>query len=81
MNLVEALQGLAQPANVDTEEAYKLFLKSLKGILRDDIPVDFIKATLLALITLAGNRLAGIAATTGGTTRDITFEIATAAAA
>jgi hypothetical protein len=81
MNLVEALQGLAQPANVDTEEAYKLFLKSLKGILRDDIPVDFIKATLLALITLAGNRLTGIAATTGGTTRDITFEIATAAAA
>jgi hypothetical protein len=81
MNLVEALQGLAEPTDVDTEESYMLLLKSLKGILNQDVPPDFIKATLSALITLAGNRITGVTTTTEGTTNNITFQIATAIAA
>jgi hypothetical protein len=39
--------------DVRTEEAFRSLLGSLNGIIKNDVPVDFIKAVLLGLITIA----------------------------
>jgi hypothetical protein len=55
LNLCEALQGLGSEIDdVRTETDFSQLLGSLNGIVAHDVPPDFIKATLLALVRLAG---------------------------
>ena len=55
LNLCEALAGLGTEIDaVRTEADFTQLVDSLNGIVDHDVPPDFIKATLLALIRLAG---------------------------
>jgi hypothetical protein len=54
MNFCDDLGALCEELDdVRTEEAFRSLLGSLNGIIKNDVPVDFIKAVLLGLITIA----------------------------
>ena len=55
LNLCEALSGLGTEIDVvQTDADFAQLLDSLNGIVAHDVPPDFIKATLLALVRLVG---------------------------
>jgi hypothetical protein len=54
MNFCDDIGALCQDLDdVRTEEAFRSLLGSLSGIVKNDVPVDFIKAAFMGLITIA----------------------------
>jgi hypothetical protein len=76
MNFCDDLGTLCQELDeVRTEESFRNVLNALNGIVKD-VPVDFIKAVLLALIRLAGVPARDVTAIMEGNTMRIKFAIA-----
>jgi hypothetical protein len=76
MNFCDDLGTLCQELDeVRTEESFRNVLNALNGIVKD-VPVDFIKAVLLALIRLAGVLARDVTAIIEGNTMRIKFAIA-----
>jgi hypothetical protein len=76
MNLCEALAGLCDEIDeAETEAGFRTLLATLNGIVREDFPVDFIKATLLALINPAQRPLANVAAAMDGQILAVSFNV------
>jgi len=77
MNFCDDLGALCQELdNVRTEEAFRSLLGSLNGIIENDVPVDFIKAVLLWLITIACAPPSDVTMTIEKNTMRIKFAIA-----
>ena len=74
MNLCEALQTLS--AAVDetrTEAGFKALVNNLNGIVSHDVPVDFIKATLLALLKASESPVTDVQVKPDGKTLSVSF--------
>jgi hypothetical protein len=76
MNMCESLAELCGDIDeAKTEVGYQALLKTLNGIVAHDVPVDFIKATLLALIGLAQRPARNVLSGVDGQTLTVSFEI------
>ncbi len=77
MNLCESLSVLCKNiGEADTEEEYGRLLQSLNGIVKNDVPPDFIKATLLALMKAAATGPSDVRLAVEGDTLSISFLLA-----
>jgi hypothetical protein len=77
MNLCEDLKNLsAEIDTTTTEESFQRLLKTLNGIIGQDVPVFFIKPALVALLRAANATPANIqfSGVTGGKSIDVAFE-------
>jgi hypothetical protein len=74
MNLCEALQTLSAAVDETTTEAgFKALVKNLNGIVSHDVPVDFIKATLLALLKASESPVTDVEVKPDGKTLHVSF--------
>jgi hypothetical protein len=74
MNLCEALQTLSAAVDETTTEAgFQALVRNLNGIVSHDVPVSFIKATLLALLKASESPVTDIQAKPDGKTLNVSF--------
>ena len=77
MNFCDDLGTLCQELDeVRTEESFRNLLSALNGIIKNDVPADFIKAVLPALVTVARAQARDVTAIIDGNTMRIKFAIA-----
>ena len=77
MNFCDDLAALCQELDATrTEASFRNLLIALNGIIKNDVPVDFIKAVLLGLITMAGAPPSDVTAIIDKGTMRIKFAIA-----
>lgn len=77
MNFCDDLDALCQQLDaIRTEVSFRNLLSALNGIIKNEVPVDFIKAVLLGLITMAGAPPSDVTAIIDKGTMRIKFAIA-----
>ncbi|HXS95061.1 MAG TPA: hypothetical protein VN736_10680 [Candidatus Limnocylindrales bacterium] len=80
MNLVDDLGLLCQELDeVETDQAFHRLLAELNGIIKNEVPVDFLKAVLLALISIGAVPVTGSATKAEGALMTVSLVVAEAA--